>query len=244
MDDPTATALPTRPPIAAGSGAGRQHRVLVRSASHLAVRVRRRDVRAARSAPAATCFTGQRVCANETSGTEGAVCPPGLVCSVLNIADQSDAVVHLASLPRTQAWSLRAMQPSTMLKIGRAPWLDAQDLPNYSEWPKYITTILVAPLRARLMIDMTQFSHPLQPQQPPRPATCGVDVERAHRRSLVASRHERYRLRRGLVESCRACLERQPRVSDRSTRRWLVARRGSRRQANHAGVALPFRRSC
>jgi hypothetical protein len=57
------------------------------------------------------------------------------------MADQSDPVVHLASLPHSQAWSRRAMQPFTMLKIGRAPWLDAHDLPNYSEWLKYITTI-------------------------------------------------------------------------------------------------------
>jgi hypothetical protein len=55
---------------------------------------------------------------------EGAACPHGLVCSVRNMAE-ADPVVHLASLPRLHAWSIRAMQPPTMLNIGRAPWLDA-----------------------------------------------------------------------------------------------------------------------
>jgi hypothetical protein len=45
VDGPATTALPARPPAAAGANAGRLDRVLVRPAFDVALRVRRRDLR-------------------------------------------------------------------------------------------------------------------------------------------------------------------------------------------------------
>jgi hypothetical protein len=47
----------------------------------------------------------------------------------------------LSPLPRSQQWSRRMMLPPTKLNIVRAPWADAEDLPDYKEWQKYLKAI-------------------------------------------------------------------------------------------------------
>ena len=47
----------------------------------------------------------------------------------------------LARLPRCDGWGQRAGQPATNLKIGRAPWKDAQDLPGYRVWQRLRSTL-------------------------------------------------------------------------------------------------------
>ncbi|MEE6139852.1 hypothetical protein SKC41_26440 [Mycobacterium sp. 050128] len=55
-----------------------------------------------------------------------------------------------APLPRRDGWVQRIMiHPSTTLKIARAPWKDAPDLPGYSSWQSFVAT-LDAATRARV----------------------------------------------------------------------------------------------
>jgi len=51
--------------------------------------------------------------------------------------------IDLDALPNCQRWNLRTGLPfpPTDLKIARAPWADAEDLPNHDEWQKYLQTI-------------------------------------------------------------------------------------------------------
>lgn len=52
------------------------------------------------------------------------------------MADGMAIPEDLDALPRYEAWRRRRTQPALMLKIARAPWADAENLPDYKGWLK------------------------------------------------------------------------------------------------------------
>jgi hypothetical protein len=61
-----------------------------------------------------------------------------------------------APLTRYDGWARRAMQPATMLKIARAPYKDARDLPGYGDWQLLVSTFDAA-TRARVDDDVLRY---------------------------------------------------------------------------------------
>ena len=58
-----------------------------------------------------------------------------------------------APLARHDGWARRTMQPATMLKIARAPYKGARDLPGYADWQLLVSTFDAA-TRARVDDDV------------------------------------------------------------------------------------------
>lgn len=52
------------------------------------------------------------------------------------MAEEAEFPQDMEAVPNYQAWRHRTMQPALMMKIERAPWADAKDLPDYQGWVK------------------------------------------------------------------------------------------------------------
>ncbi len=52
------------------------------------------------------------------------------------MANETAFPQDMSGLPKYQAWQRRRFQPALALKISRAPWADAGDLPDYNGWLK------------------------------------------------------------------------------------------------------------
>jgi hypothetical protein len=59
-----------------------------------------------------------------------------------NTTSEQPGPIDLDVLPNRQRWNLRTSPPArTCLKIARAPWAGAEDLPNHDDWQEYLKTI-------------------------------------------------------------------------------------------------------